>query len=32
MRGDRARVIVEQFIAFESEITLLTVSTKDGIR
>ena len=31
MRGDRARVIVEQFIAFDSEITLLTVSTKDGI-
>src|SRR5215218_6970260 len=31
MRGDRARVIVEQFIAFDSEITLLTVVTKDGI-
>ena len=31
MRGDRARVIVEQFIAFDSEITLLTVATKDGI-
>ena len=31
MRGDRARVIVEQFIAFDSEITLLTVSTRDGI-
>jgi len=31
MRGDRARVIVEQFIDFDSEITLLTVSTKDGI-
>ena len=31
MRGDRPRVIVEQFIAFDSEITLLTVSTKDGI-
>src|SRR5437868_6786103 len=31
MRGDRPRVIVEEFIAFYSEITLLTVSTKDGI-
>ena len=31
MRGDRARVIVEQFIAFDSEITLLTVSTVDGV-
>jgi phosphoribosylglycinamide formyltransferase 2 len=31
MRGDRARVIVEQFVAFDSEITLLTVATKDGI-
>ena len=31
MRGDRARVIVEQFIAFDSEITLLTVATTDGI-
>jgi len=31
MRGDRARVIVEQFIAFDSEITLLTVATRDGI-
>ena len=31
MRGDRARVIVEQFVRFDSEITLLTVSTKDGI-
>src|SRR4030095_7707699 len=31
MRGDRARVIVEQFISFDSEITLLTVATKDGI-
>ncbi len=31
MRGLRARVIVERFIAFDSEITLLTVSTKDGI-
>ncbi|MEL7690404.1 formate-dependent phosphoribosylglycinamide formyltransferase [Citromicrobium bathyomarinum] len=31
MRGDRARVIVEQFIAFDYEITLLTVRHKDGI-
>jgi phosphoribosylglycinamide formyltransferase 2 len=30
MRGDRPRIIVEEFIAFDSEITLLTVSTKDG--
>jgi phosphoribosylglycinamide formyltransferase 2 len=31
MRGDRPRVIVEEFIEFDSEITLLTVATKDGI-
>jgi phosphoribosylglycinamide formyltransferase 2 len=31
MRGDRRQVIVEQFVAFDSEITLLTVATKDGI-
>ncbi len=31
MRGDRARVIVEQFVAFDYEITLLTVRTKDGV-
>ena len=31
MRGDRARVIAEQFIAFDYEITLLTVRHKDGI-
>jgi len=31
MRGDRPRVIVEEFIDFDSEITLLTVSTKDGV-
>jgi phosphoribosylglycinamide formyltransferase 2 len=31
MRGDRPRVIVEEFIQFDSEITMLTVSTKDGI-
>ena len=31
MRGDQARVIVEEFVEFDYEITLLTVSTKDGI-
>ncbi|WP_240309439.1 MULTISPECIES: formate-dependent phosphoribosylglycinamide formyltransferase [Sphingomonas] len=31
MRGDRPRVIVEEFIAFDSEITLLTVAAADGI-
>lgn len=31
MRGDRARVICEKFIAFDYEITLLTVRHKDGI-
>ncbi|KEO89780.1 phosphoribosylglycinamide formyltransferase [Erythrobacter longus] len=31
MRGDRARVIVEEFIAFDYEITLLTVRHKNGI-
>ncbi len=31
MRGDRPRVIVEQFIDFDYEITLLTVATRDGI-
>jgi phosphoribosylglycinamide formyltransferase 2 len=31
MRGDRPRVIVEELIEFDSEITLLTVATKDGI-
>jgi phosphoribosylglycinamide formyltransferase 2 len=31
MRGDRARVICEQFIAFDYEITLLTVRHKEGI-
>lgn len=31
MRGDRPRVIVEQFIDFDYEITLLAVATKDGI-
>ncbi len=31
MRGDRARVIVEQFVDFDYEITLLTVRTKEGV-
>ena len=31
MRGDRPRVIVEEFIKFDSEITLLAVATKDGV-
>ncbi|MGB3808143.1 MAG: formate-dependent phosphoribosylglycinamide formyltransferase [Erythrobacter sp.] len=31
MRGDRARVIVEQFVDFDYEITLLTVRHRDGI-
>jgi phosphoribosylglycinamide formyltransferase 2 len=31
MRGDRPRVIVEQFIDFDYEITLLTVATKEGV-
>ena len=31
MRGDRPRVIVEEFVAFDSEITLLTVATRHGI-
>ena len=31
MRGDRARVIVEEFIHFDYEITLLTVRTRDGV-
>ena len=31
MRGDRPRVIVEEFIAFDSEITLLTVATLTGV-
>ena len=31
MRGDRPRVIVEELIQFDSEITLLTVATKDGV-
>lgn len=31
MRGDRVRVIVEQFIDFDYEITLLTVRTRQGV-
>ena len=31
MRGDRPRVIVEEFVRFDSEITLLTVSSKEGV-
>ncbi|HEY0626607.1 MAG TPA: formate-dependent phosphoribosylglycinamide formyltransferase [Allosphingosinicella sp.] len=31
MRGDRPRVIVEEFIDFDYEITLLTVRTREGI-
>ncbi len=31
MRGDRPRVIVEEYIAFDYEITLLTVATSEGI-
>ena len=30
MRGDRPRVIVEEFVEFDSEITLLTVATEGG--
>lgn len=30
MRGDRQKVIVEEFIEFDCEITLLTVRTKNG--
>jgi phosphoribosylglycinamide formyltransferase 2 len=31
MRGDRKKVIVEEFILFEYEITLLTVRTREGV-
>ncbi len=31
MRGDRKRVIVEEFVAFDYEITLLTIRTRDGV-
>ena len=30
MRGDKSKVIVEEFITFESEITLLTIKQKKG--
>ena len=32
LRGDRPRVIVEEFIDFDYEITLLSVRTREGIR
>jgi phosphoribosylglycinamide formyltransferase 2 len=32
MRGDRRRVIVEAYVPFDYEITLLTVRTRDGVR
>jgi len=31
MRGDRKKVIVEEFIAFEYEITLLTIRSREGV-
>lgn len=31
MRGDRSRVIVEEFVDFDYEITLLTVRSRDGV-
>jgi phosphoribosylglycinamide formyltransferase 2 len=31
MRGDRKRVIVEAFVAFDYEITLLTIRTREGV-
>ncbi|MEW5729360.1 MAG: formate-dependent phosphoribosylglycinamide formyltransferase [Pseudomonadota bacterium] len=31
MRGDRKRVIVEAFVSFDYEITLLTIRTRDGV-
>ena len=31
MRGDRPRVIIEEYVAFDSEITLLTIATRDGL-
>ena len=31
MRGDRAHVIVEEYVDFDYEITLLTVRTRDGV-
>ncbi|WP_210484917.1 formate-dependent phosphoribosylglycinamide formyltransferase [Microvirga antarctica] len=32
MRGDRRKVIVEEFIPFDYEITLLTVRTREGVK
>ena len=31
MRGDRTKVILEQFVDFDYEITLLTIRAKDGV-
>ena len=31
MRGDRVRIIVEQFVGFDYEITLLTIRTREGV-
>lgn len=31
MRGDRKRVIVEEFVAFDYEITLLTIRSREGV-
>src|SRR4030095_7026801 len=31
MRGERPRVIVEEFVEFDSEITLLTIATQAGV-
>lgn len=31
MRGDRRKVIVEEFVAFDYEITLLTIRTREGV-
>lgn len=31
MRGDRRKIIVEEFVPFDYEITLLTVRTRDGV-
>jgi phosphoribosylglycinamide formyltransferase 2 len=32
MRGDRRKVIVEEFVPFDYEITLLTVRTREGVK
>jgi phosphoribosylglycinamide formyltransferase 2 len=31
MRGDRKKIIVEEFVAFEYEITLLTIRSREGV-